>query len=93
MAGYMLRIVKEKDIELTPYTADRLIGSKNGDAVLLYFCIAKDETGDPKTICSQLGWDNNRFHAASQVLKDIGVIEAVIEPDDEWEDLKSAYHL
>lgn len=81
MGSYILRLTRENPVTLSPATVDRLIASGDGDASLLYLCLARHgEAGEPEQLRSLLGWKQERFTSAEETLRALRLIDALDEP-------------
>ena len=78
MADYVLHLTQEENIVLGAGAVRRLIEGRNGDAALLYLCLARRGSSDPDKLRAELGWDAARFDAAAQALYSLGLIQTPV---------------
>ena len=91
MNGYVLHLPEEESIVLSGPVARRLVESGNGDAALLYIAVLRDKgVADDQKLRSQLGWPQERFHAALRALTGQGLI-AQPKPQPEPEPRQAEY--
>jgi len=76
MAEYLLHLAQEENIVLGAGIVRRLIESRNGDAALLYLCLARSGACDPERIRAELGWSAAQLRAAEDALRAMGLIRA-----------------
>lgn len=76
MADYVLHLTQEENIVLGASAVRRLIEGRNGDAALLYLCLARHGSSDPDRLRAELGWDAMQFDAAESTLYSLGLISA-----------------
>ena len=81
MTDYMLHLTQEDNIVLGAGIVNRLIACGNGDAALLYLCLARHGACGPEQLCAMLKWDETRFSSAAQALRAMGLVSAPL-PDD-----------
>lgn len=74
VADYVLHLTQEENVVLGADTVRRLIESQNGDAALLYLCIALRSGSGHDKLAFELGWDLNRLAAAEDALCALGLI-------------------
>ncbi len=79
MSGYILR-GEEKNIVLTADAVERLIGSNNGDAALLYLELQRLSAGvTAEQLMQRLRWSRLRLDAAERELQHLGLLPGAVE--------------
>lgn len=74
MSGYVLHLAQEENIVLGAGIVRRLIEGRNGDAALLYLCLARRGSSEPDALRGELAWDADRFASAESALRSMGLI-------------------
>ena len=74
MSEYTLHLKREENITLGAGAVRRLIESRNGDAALLYLCLAQRVAAQPEQLRAELGWSEPEFAAAERALRAMGLI-------------------
>ena len=74
----MLHLTQEENIILGAGSVRRLIESSNGDAALLYLCLARHGASDPEKLRAELRWEESRFTAAAEALRSMGLIASPV---------------
>ena len=74
MSEYTLHLKREENITLGAGAVRRLIESRNGDAALLYLCLAQRGASQPENLRAELGWSEPEFAAAERALRAMGLI-------------------
>ena len=74
VADYMLHLTQEENIVLGAGTARRLVDAGNGDAALLYLCLALRGGAAHDKLAAALGWSAERLSAAEAALRAMGLI-------------------
>ena len=74
MSGYVLHLNQEENIVLGSGAVRRLIEWRNGDAALLYLCLARRGASEPEKLRAELGWNEQQFTAAESALRSMGLI-------------------
>lgn len=75
MADYTLHLTQEENIVLGAATVRRLIASRDGNAALLYLCLARGETANAERLRAELGWSEAQFSAAERALREMGLVQ------------------
>lgn len=79
--GYVLHLSEEENITISAAVTRRLIDSGDGDAALLYLCLAKNRgCASPETLCAELRWNEERRATAEATLKRMSLVNAPISP-------------
>lgn len=76
MSDYVLHLTQEENIVLGAPIVRRLIAGGNGDAALLYLCLARHGSSEPEQLRRELRWDAPQFAAAESALRAMGLIGA-----------------
>ena len=76
MSEYMLHLTQEENILLGASVVRRLIDAGNGDAALLYLCLARHGSGAPEKLRAELRWEEPRYAAAERALSEMGLVNA-----------------
>lgn len=76
MGTYMLELAREETVVLSAGTVDRLIESGNGDAALLYLCLARRGAAENAQLRAALGWNAARFDAAEGALRALQILSS-----------------
>lgn len=76
MAEYLLHLAQEENIVLGAGIVRRLIESGDGDAALLYLCLARHVSSEPEKLRAELKWNESRFAAAERSLCAMGLVNA-----------------
>ena len=71
---YTLHLAREENVTLGAGAVRRLIDSRNGDAALLYLCLAQRGAAQPEQLRAELGWSEAEFAAAERALRAMGLI-------------------
>lgn len=75
--GYVLHLSEEENITLSAAVTRRLINGGDGDAALLYLCLAKNRgCASPETLCAELHWSEERRAAAEAALVRMELLSA-----------------
>lgn len=74
MADYLLHLAQEENIVLGAGIVRRLIEGRNGDAALLYLCLARHGSSEPEKLRAELGWSEAQFAAAERALCSMGLV-------------------
>lgn len=79
--GYVLHLSEEENITISAAVTRRLIDGGDGDAALLYLCLAKNRgCASPETLCTELHWSETRRAAAEASLARMGLVNAPAPP-------------
>ncbi|MBQ7713715.1 MAG: DnaD domain protein [Oscillospiraceae bacterium] len=70
MAENALQLARE-DLSVA---ARRLVAARQGDAALLYLCLAERGAAEPDALRAELGWDAARLDAAARALLSMGLL-------------------
>lgn len=76
MSNYVLHLTQEENITLGAGIVRRLVEGRNGDAALLYLCLARRGSSDPDKLRAELGWSEAQFADAERALYAMGLISA-----------------
>ncbi len=76
MGGYLLHLTQEENITLGAGAVRRLIEVGNGDAALLYLCLARRGSSEPDKLRAELRWSEAQFAAAERALCSMGLVNA-----------------
>lgn len=76
MSEYTLHLKREEPVTLGAGAVRRLIESRNGDAALLYLCIARRGAAEPGKLREELQWSEAEFAAAERALRTMGLVGA-----------------
>ena len=63
MAGYVLHLTQEENIMIGAGVVRRLVEGSNGDAALLYLCLARRGSSEPEKLRAELRWEEGRYAA------------------------------
>ena len=74
MSEYTLHLKREAPITLSADEVRRLIEGRNGDAALLFLCLARHSASQPEQLRAELGWSEPEFAAAERALRAMGLI-------------------
>lgn len=74
VSEYTLHLKREENITLGAGAVRRLIEGRNGDAALLYLCLAQHGSSQPEQLRAELGWSEPEFAAAERALRHMGLI-------------------
>ncbi len=81
VSEYTLHLKREENITLGAGAVRRLIEGRNGDAALLYLCLARRGASQPEQLRAELAWSEAEFAAAERALRDMGLIGPSEEVD------------
>ena len=76
MGEYVLHLTQEENITIGAGAVRRLIEGGNGDAALLYLCLARRGSSEPDKLRAELRWSEAQFAAAERALCDMGLVSA-----------------
>ena len=74
VSEYTLHLTREENITLGAGAVRRLIEGRNGDAALLYLCLARRGASEPEQLRAELGWSEAEFSAAERALRAMGLV-------------------
>ena len=84
MAEYILHLAEEENVVLSAHVVHRLIEGGNGDAALLYLCLARYRgSAKPERLRESLRWDEATFAAAEEALRKMGLLASPALPAGE----------
>ena len=72
---YQLHLAQEENIVLGAGIVRRLIEGGNGDAALLYLCLARRGSSEPEKLRAELRWSEAQFDAAAEALRAMGLVQ------------------
>jgi len=75
MADYRLHLAQEENVVLSDRAVRRLIERRDGDAALLYLCLARRGSSEPEQLRAELGWSAAQFAAAEDALRGMGLLQ------------------
>ena len=78
MSDYLLHLAQEENIVLGAGAVRRLIEWRNGDAALLYLCLARSGAAEPEKLRAELDWNEARFAAAESALRSMGLVGPMV---------------
>ena len=78
MAGYVLHLTQEENIMIGAGVVRRLVEGSNGDAALLYLCLARRGSSEPEKLRAELRWEEARYAAAENALRAMGLVSTPV---------------
>jgi DnaD/phage-associated family protein len=75
----MLHLKKEETVTLGADVVRRLVEGGDGDAALLYLCLASHGSSEPEKLREELKWGMERYTAAERALRAMGLVSAPAE--------------
>lgn len=90
MGDYVLHLKQEENITLGAGAVRRLIDAGNGDAALLYLCLARRGSSEPDKLRAELRWSEARFEEGAQALRAMGLISAPDAADTQQDEQRAS---